>query len=401
MSLPVVDIPPQLKKQLKFYRKYFTKKQYKHFINLTTGLIVSDNKTIQEINDCFNKSDQSSLNRFLTKSKWDWKKVNDIRLKQITKSYKLKKGIFICDPTMLHKSGKKMEKANYHYSGITKDKEWGHLLIDSFFVDADENSFPVYADVYIRKDDADEKNPFRTIRDMCIEQLDYALKKLPIWLVMIDAGLYADFLLKEIKARCLKYIAGIRTTNKISIDRKRRISVNDYLDTLTDADFKYYFHNGEAYFLHVKEIYSKGVGKEKLLISYKCGDEENIKIYTTNILNANEETLMLFLLKRWEIECLHRDTKQHLGLEDYQVRKFGAIQKVVCAVLVAYTQIILSKMQAILRPLKRSLETIGEGCRFLRLIALKGWKWLRNKAKNIGKLKEIMNSYVFVKNAKV
>ena len=110
---------------------------------------------------------------------------------------------------------------------------------------------------------------------------------------------------------------------------------------------------------------------------------------------------MILLLKRWEIECWHKDAKQNLGLEDYQVRKFGAIQKVVCAVLVAYTQIFLSKKQAILSPFKRVLKTIGEGCRFLRLVALKGWKWLKKKSRDVDEFAEILNSYVFVKNAKV
>lgn len=401
MSLPIVEIPPQLRKQLEFYKKYLTKKQYKHFRRLITGLIVSDNKTIQEINDCFNECDQSSLNRFLTKSDWDWKKINNIRLKQIKRQRKLKKGILICDPTMLHKTGRKMEKANYHYSGMTKNKEWGHMLVDSFFMDADENAFPVYADIYLRQPDIDKQHSFKTTREMCIEQLDYAMKNLSIWLLMIDAGLYADYLLKEVKSRGLKYITGVKVTNHISFNMEKRISIAEYLSMLTDNDFEYYFHNGEAYFLHVKEIYTRGVGKEKLLISYKHGDEEEIKIYTTNILNTEDETLMTLLLKRWKIEVLHRDAKQHLGLEAYQVRKFGAIQKVVCAVLVAYTQVILSKADAVLLPLKRGLETIGEGCRFLRLIALKGWNWFRSKAKDIGKLKELMNSYVFVKNAKV
>ena len=401
ISLPVKETPKKLKKLLRDYKKYFTKPQFKHFTNLIAGLIVSDKKNIQEINDCFNKCDQSSLNRFLTKSDWDWKKINDVRLRQIKKRSKLTKGILICDPTMLHKSGKEMEKAGYHYSGMTKKKEWGHLLVDSFFLDRNDNAFPVFADIYLREKDADRKNPFRTIREMCIEQLNYALNKLPIWLVMIDAGLYADFLLKEVKANGLKYMAGVRVTNNISFDGKDRISIGDYIKTLTDTDFQYYFHDGEAYFLHVKEVYTRSVGKEKLLISYKDGDEEEIKINTTNILNVKDETLMMLLLKRWKIEGLHRDTKQHLGLEDYQVRKFGAIQKVVCAVLVAYTQIILSKEHAILKPLNRGLKTIGEGCRFLRLIALKGWKWLKGVAKNIEKLKDVMNSYVFVKNAKV
>lgn len=401
MSLPVKELPLKIKSLLSFYKKHFTRPQYKNFRDLIVGLIVSDKKNVQEIADCFGRVNQSSLNRFLTESDWDWKKINDTRLKQIKKHCKLTKGILICDPTMLHKTGKEMEKANYHYSGITKKEEWGHLLIDSFFIDKNYNSFPIFADIYLREEDADEENPFRTTREMCIEQLNYALKNLPIWLVMIDAGLYADFLLRDIKSRRLKYIAGVRVTNNISFGRNERISIGDYLNMLTDDDFQYYFHNGEAYFLHVKEIYTRSVGKEKLLISYKGGDEGTIKIYTTNILNVKDETLMTLLLKRWKIEGLHRDTKQHLGLEDYQVRKFGAIQKVVCAVLVAYTQIILSRMQAILRPLKRALRTIGEGCRFFRLIALKGWKWLRDKAKDVEKLKEVMNSYVFVKNAKV
>ena len=401
MSLPLVEIPQQIKKLLSFYKKCFKRKQYKHFRNLITGLIVSDNKTIQEINDCFRDNDQSSLNRFLTKSEWNTNLINDARIKQIKGLCPLGKGILICDPTLLHKTGKHMEMANYHYSGITKKEEWGHLLVNSFYTDNKDNSFPVKADIYIREIDADKGHLFKTMREICLEQLDYALSKLPIWLFMADAGLYADFLVQDIKARGIKYVIGIRITNKISIDGRKRISVEEYLNTLTDEDFNFYFKNGNAYFLHTREIMTRGVGKEKLLISYKSGDEDTIKIYTTNLLNVSDETLMMLLLKRWEIECWHKDAKQNLGLEDYQVRKFGAIQKVVCAVLVAYTQIFLSKKPAILSPFKRTLNTIGEGCRFLRLIALKGWRWIKGKSKDIVEFSEILNKQVFVKNAKV
>ena len=79
----------------------------------------------------------------------------------------------------------------------------------------------------------------------------------------------------------------------------------------------------------------------------------------------------------------------------------GNNKRITHAVLVTYTQIFLSKRQAILSPFKRALETIGEGCRFLRLIALKGWKWVREKSKDIGEFTKILNNQVFVKNAKV
>jgi len=400
MSLPIREIPSRLKTLLSFYKKKFTRPQYKNFRDFILGIIVSDNKTVQEIADCFGRVDQSSLNRFLTCSEWDPIKINNKRISQIKKYNKLGKGILICDPTLLHKFGKKMEYANYHYSGMTKKEEWGHFLINSFFIDG-KIEFPVCADFYLREEDADEQHPFKTIREICLAQLDYALKKLSIWLFIADAGLYADFVIQELRSRGLKYIIGARITNKISITGEERISIEEYLNTLTDNDFKPHFIDGETYFLHTVEINERNVGREKLLISYKDGDEESIRINVSNLMHHSDETLMNLLLKRWKIETWHRDAKQHLGLEDYQVRNFGAIQKVVCAVLVAYTQIILMKEDAILKPLNRVLSTIGEGCRYIRLLALKGTFWLKQKAKNILEFKKILNKQVFVKNAKV
>jgi len=400
MSLPIKEVPARFKTLLSFYKKCFTRPQYKNFRDFVLGLIVSDNKTIQEINDCFGRVDQSSLNRFLTSSEWDAAKINNKRISQIKSHHKLRKGIFICDPTFLQKFGKMMEYANYHYNGMTKKEEWGYFLVNSFFTDGNVE-FPVCADFYLRKEDADEKHPFKTLREICLEQLDYAMKKLPIWLFIADAGLYADFLIQDIRSRGLKYILGTRITNNISIGRKKRISIEKYMQTLTDDDFKVHIFDGEAYFLHSVDVSERNVGKEKLLISYKAGDEENIRINVTNLMQHSDNSLLCLLLKRWKIEVWHRDGKQHLGLEDCQVRKFSAIQKVVCAILVAYTQLILMREDRLLKPLKRIIKTIGEGCRYLRLIALKGTFWLKQKAKNILEFRKILNQLVFVKNAKV
>ena len=400
MSLPIIEIPKELRKSLEIYRDIFTKPQFNHFQNLITGIIVSDNKTIQEINDCFGKKDQSSLNRFVTSSDWNENKVEQIRINQI-KRKNISKGFMIVDPTMLHKTGKHMEKANYHYSGTTKEKEWGHLLVNSLFCN-EEISFPINADFYLRKEDADKEHKFKTSREICIEHINYALEnKMPIEAVLIDAGLYADYVLQHIIQNGLKFVAGINVKTKMSINQEKKISIEKYLLGLDNKNYKKFKINGEFYFLHSVEIYVRRVGKVKLLFSYKKGDEKVIKTYVTNILNKTDGELMRILLKRWNVETLHRDSKQHLGLEDYQVRKFGAIQKVVRAVLVAYTQIALNVEQKILEPLKRNLETIGESCRFFRLIALKGWRWIKRKARSIEKLKEVMNRFVFVKNAKV
>jgi len=399
MSLPIREIPTRVKSLISWYKKYFTRPQYKNFRDFILGLVVSDSKTVQEIADCYGRIDQSNLNRFLTSSDWDAKKINNRRIAQVKANHKLQKGILICDPTHLRKFGKEMEYANYHYSGMTKKEEWGYLLVNSFFTDG-QTEFPVCADFYLRQEDVGKEHPFKTLREICLAQLDYALKKIPIWLFMADAGLYADFLIQDIRARGLKYIIGTKTTNKISIKGGKRVTVNEYLGTLTDNDFEKYDIEGETYFLHTTEMYERSIGKEKLVICYKEGDEE-VRISVTNLLRQNDETLLHLLLKRWKIETWHRDAKQHLGLEGCQMRKFGAIQKVVCAILVAYTLTLLIKNDVLLKPLKRAFQTVGEGCRYIRLLALKGTFWLKQKAKNLIEFRRIMNKQVFVKNAKV
>ena len=401
MSLPIVETPKELKYFIKEYKKCFSKKQYKHFEKLVTGLIVSENKTIQEINDCFGNCNQSSLNRFVNGS-WNVDAINKIRINQVKQFTNLSSGVFICDPTFLHKTGKKIEKANYHYSGKTKKKEWGHCLVNNLFYN-EKIHFPIKTDIYLRKCDSDNEYKFRTIREIFIEQIDYALNNnLPIKIVMADAGLQADFVSQKIKSRGLKYVIGNRATNKVSVDRNKRISLGEIEKSLAVRDYRRYTINGEKYYIYTLEVYSRSIGKEKLIITYKKGDEENKKIYTTNILDRSDEYLMHLLLKRWKVEELHRDEKQHLGLESYQLRKFGGIQKVVLAVLVAYTLLILNAArQWILHSFRRGLKTIGESCRYFRLIALKGWQWVKRKAKKVSELRRVMNRFVFVKNAKV
>ena len=228
MSVPVIETPKELRKSLEIYRGIFTKPQFNHFQNLITGLIVSDNKTLQEINDCFGEKDQSSLNRFMTCSDWDENEVEQVRMNQIKKK-NISKGFMIVDPTMLHKTGKHMEKANYHYSGTTKEKEWGHLLVNSLFCN-EEISFPINADFYLRKENSDKNHKFKTSREICMEHIDYAIKSnLPVEAVLIDSGLYADYVLKHIIQKELKFVVGINVTTKISINQDKKISIREYL----------------------------------------------------------------------------------------------------------------------------------------------------------------------------
>lgn len=406
MSEVFLGIPQALKKKLRFYRRLFTKPQFKHFSNFVSGLIINNNKTIQDINDSLSEKDQSSLNRFLTKSDWDTKKLNSLRIKQVKKCLRLNKGIFIGDDTFLHKTGHHIEKAYYYRSGKTKRKEWGHSLVNSIFTDDKDNTFPISAGIYLRKEVCIEDDIFKTKRELLLEQLDFALEnELPLWLAIIDSGYYAHDLMKKLKQRNLKYLAGVHMTNKAFFDYQTKdeqyTEISKYIERLTEKDYDEYMIKGEKYFIHTNEIFIKQLDKQKLIISFKEGDEVGgIKAYISNIFDKTNKQVLILLLKRWKVEGWHRDAKQHLGLESYQVRKYRAVQKYVYAILLAYTLLVLNKEQSILKPLKRKLQTIGEMCRFFKLLAQKGTAWLKRKVTNLIQLKRILNKYVLVKNAK-
>ena len=62
-----------------------------------------------------------------------------------------------------------MEKANYHRSGKTKRKEWGHCMVDALYVGIN-SYFPINIESYLRKQDADKEHPFKTKREIALNR---------------------------------------------------------------------------------------------------------------------------------------------------------------------------------------------------------------------------------------
>lgn len=392
MTTLIKQIPTKIEKEIRVYKPYLSKPQYKHFKSLICGLIVSDNKTIQEISSCTGTKDQSSLNRFLG-ANWDRREINRIRLRKTAR--RAKEGFVIIDDTLAHKTGKKIEYTNYHYDNLSKKKEYGHSIVTSFF--SSNISFPIDFGIYVRKVDC-RKLQFNTKREFALTQIDVAIEnKLKVWAVLFDCWYFSTDFIKELKQRRQKHVCAIKSNKKISINRGKRIAVSEYVTKLKRKDFRRVEIEGKVYFYHVVDVSIRGVGKERLVISRQKRNKE-FK-YIISDLDWSGESILIAYFKRNTIETFHRDAKQHLGLEDYQLRSFSKIHSVVLAVFVAYTLLILSRQS--ISMFGRMLQTIGEVCRYLKLIAIKGWRWLKKTAKDLNLFKVVLNRYVFVKNAKV
>ena len=400
MGLQYREVPWGLRKYLRPYAKTLTKPQRHHFATLVAGLVVHDNKTVQEINDAFSEKDQSSLNRSIRG--WDCERLNELRLAHLQRKLPTHdSGLLIIDDHLACKTGRHMEGAGMHRSGITKRLEWGHKIVNSYYTHPDwEFGYPIYADIFTNKDNTRYK--YRPIKRMALEQVHYARAHRVRGIVCMDTLFYADYVVHELDDAKEDYLIGAPSALKISVDRAPRVSLAEYF---SKAKFSLKIIDGKGYYVASVWASIRGVGVRRIVCSYRAGDEDGKKFYVTKLKLPDRELLAL-LVCRWRIECWHRDAKQHLGLEDYQVRKDRAVRNVVLAVLFAYTALVLSLLHSTLRrvagAMGRSLRTIGELCRFMRLAARNGWRWITRLLRKRPELfKEVLNREVLVKNAKV
>jgi len=110
--MPIINPPEIVQNALdEFLAPLFANNpQRKHLANYLTGLMISENKTIDGMTkEMPNASDQSCLNRFMTEVDWDHEGMNQKRidwLQQFDDTKFHERGVIALDNVLLEKSGK-------------------------------------------------------------------------------------------------------------------------------------------------------------------------------------------------------------------------------------------------------------------------------------------------------
>lgn len=68
----------------------------------------------------------------------------------------------------------------------------------------------------------------------------------------------------------------------------------------------------------------KGLGTVTVVFSRRRGEKDNVAIVSNDV-TASMKTTVANYLKRWSIEMLIKDEKQHLGPGDYRVLRYRAV----------------------------------------------------------------------------
>lgn len=145
--LPLVEFPELVRRYAPFFEDVFSEAAFVEFQRYISGLIVSENKTVEGINRLFvNESrNQSSLNRLLTVSPFSLKELKQKRhnlLASLPGTQMKRDGALSVDDTLLKHYGEHFEQIAYLYDHVEQNHTWAHNLVTLHYSD-NETDYPV------------------------------------------------------------------------------------------------------------------------------------------------------------------------------------------------------------------------------------------------------------------
>lgn len=145
--IPLVELPEIVEHYAPYFEGVFSEEAFIEFKRYISGLIVSENKTVDGINRLFvmESRNQSSLNRLLTESPYSLEGINDARqkvLESVPKTRLKPRGVLSIDDTLLTHYGEHFEKIAKLWDHVTESYVWAHNLVTLHYSD-DETDYPL------------------------------------------------------------------------------------------------------------------------------------------------------------------------------------------------------------------------------------------------------------------
>jgi hypothetical protein len=403
--LPILDFPNVVTRYAVHFDPLFANaQQQRHFREYVSGLILADQATVEQINNLFVESnDQSALNKYLTLAPWDEQALNARRLQLERESLQragcsAQHGYLIVDDTFAHHVGQQMELIAKLWDHSEQRYVWAHNLVTSFYVNG-VHRFPVnfrlwqqfkekaarqqlqthaatlgaqsslaqrHAYLVALLEFRARQQGYRTKQQLAQELVtDAVTQGLPFTTVLFDGWYLHRDLIATIEAHHKDWIGGCPKDRLVDW-QGRWVQLQVYLQTIPADAYRHYTIRGKSYWVFTKVLHVKSLQRRvRIVASYdNAALRGEPKLLVTNRKDWEPTHILTSFLYRWPTETFNEDAKQHLGLEDYQLRKIVGIKRHWYLVFVAYTLLRLDAEQSrLLKAVTAGLETTGERCR--------------------------------------
>jgi len=353
--------------------------------------------------DFLSHKEYSNKDRFIRSSSWDIEEVDRRRIELIKETLgnlNPRKGVLSIDDTLIEKSGKKMAEAGKYYDHTSGRYLWGHNLLTSYYI-TPRGCFPIGYRLYLKRDKKDPE--FHTKIELAKELISQAITaKLRFGAVVFDSWFLSRELVRFIESKGLNWV-GAAKSNRIIFVRGERLSLKLFHRTLGPDAFQAFTINGYTVYAFTKTIKMSKLGKVRLLILHQEADLSDAPLFlVTNNLRWDARRILRTYQSRWPIETFYRDSKQNLGLGDYEMRDLRGIKRHWYLVFLSYTLLTLSSMDSRLHKwLRTNVKTIGEKCRWtINEITRDFILWIL-KQNSLKKSADEIISIVFASQAKI
>jgi hypothetical protein len=378
--IPIVEFPSIVTSATPWFEDVFTKPQLRNFQTYASGLVLSPIHTISYMNSIFYAhSDQSALNNWATSSTWSDEKLEDARYKYILEGIRRcekdteGEGILILDNTLSHhESAKHMEFAGKFYDHADESYTWAHDVVTSHLVKG-RLSIPLSFEIYLKDDQLNEKylasisrkkagdytaedaeqilesETFKSKNQIARELVSKAKQKgVPFSYVVGDSA-YLNFetvvLIESLKK---SWVFGCKSDRVVAMPGGRWISLSEWAKTVPDQKFKRvsvrYEKKEHFFWAYAKSLVMRSLGKRRIRVVVTYDNKErkgDPNFYCSNELDCDSYKVLSVYAKRWRIDASYRESKQNLGLEDYQMRKLSGARRHISMVFTAYALLVL------------------------------------------------------------
>ena len=426
MQLPILAPAPLVSQHAEAFKDLFeNQKQYRHFQNYLTGLIVLPNKSMANISRCIlDSADKSNVSRFLSEAPWFQEQVNQRRLTylhQETKGVRKPKSesALVIDDSLCEHVGSLFEYVDRHYDHADNGYPIAHNPVTSHYVSGAVR-FPVDLRLYRRYEELthwetfvlkhfpgttipkkkkerqklhkqvdetllqdpeflERHDQFRTKIDLAIGLVRSAiLHRLRFEILLFDGWYLSEALVAEAARRHKKWISLLKKnrnleTNSFALKdahgqpvkfEGEHVCVEEFVKKIPAQAFKMVVVREKTYWTFSLTVRIPSLGKVRLVISYENANlTDTYVVLVTNALDWEAKRIIATYLLRWPIETFYQDGKEHLGLDEYLMRSAKAIGKHWCLVFVAYSMLHLDCLPSPLAEAHVPTKSIGETCR--------------------------------------
>lgn len=372
----VASNPPVLQRFLNNFRKNFTKPAFLSFSLYVSGLFLLLKRTnIQSISANSIYANYQNMQYFLSEARWNEENLNNIRI-QLLQNNRLTKssnnGVLVIDDTGCKKWGYKTEGVKVQYYGTEHIETKCNIVVVSAYCDSAKR-YPINLKPYKPKEEfflGKNNSNFKSKNQLAKELiLDAISKKLNFSDILFDNWYFSNELIELILDNHLTFITEAESSRLISFkgvwtradelvklipaDKLRQVTVSSPLKE--DKSFLTYSFPAKLKDLPGKFLIIVSIGK------WNKDDPKAVHIFVSNHLSYSPAQIISKYILRWGIECIFRDLKENVAFDHYQVRSLKSIARHWHLAALAYTFLLISKLNGSFSKTFNLLpKTIGE-----------------------------------------